>query len=199
MNELDPPKGDRSPACEAKLLDKTLEAFFAPRLKPGSRLCVALSGGRDSVVMLHALSRLVLSSEMALQLSALHVHHGISSNADAWVEFCVAFCQRCAIPLEIIHVQVPRDRGEGLEAAARRERHAVFGNCAADWLVLAHHRDDQAETVLLNLLRGSGVAGAAGMLNQRSQNHGPTLVRPLLDVPRLEIESYASQHSLPWI
>jgi len=199
LNELDLPIGNRLPVSAENMLETTLAEFFGPRLKPGHSLCVALSGGRDSVVMLHALCRLVSSSEMAIKLSALHVHHGISANADAWADFCVALCQQCAVPLEVIHVQVPRDRGEGLEAAARRKRHAVFANCAADWLVLAHHRDDQAETVLLNLLRGSGVVGAAGMLNERSQSHGPILVRPLLDEPRLEIENYASQHSLRWI
>ncbi len=196
---LDSRDNARSLRCTEDWLEKVLATFFAPRLKPGDRLCVALSGGRDSVVMLHALNRLVSASTLQIRLSALHVHHGISPNADDWAAFCEAFCQRCGLPLDIIHVQVSRDRGEGLEAAARRERYAAFADGAADWLALAHHCDDQAETVLLNLLRGTGVLGAAGMLNERSQRHGPRLVRPLLDVPRRVIERYAKQQSLRWI
>lgn len=190
---------EQLPARSANLLATTLSAFFATRLKPGSRLCVALSGGCDSVVMLYALSRLAITSEIPFSLSAVHVHHGISPNADAWADFCTTFCQRCAVPLNIVHVQVPRDSSEGLEAAARRERHAVFSKCAADSLVLAHHRDDQAETVLLKLLRGAGVAGAAGMLAERRQRSGPILVRPFLDVPRSVIKDYAAKHTLRWI
>jgi tRNA(Ile)-lysidine synthase len=164
-----------------------------------SRLCVALSGGRDSLVLLHALSGLITSADLPVILSAVHVHHGISPNADAWAGFCAEFCQRCAVPLDIVRVEVPRDSGEGLEAAARRMRHAVFAECAADLLALAHHRNDQAETVLLNMLRGAGVAGAAGMLAERPQAHGPALIRPLLNVPRALIEDYAAEQALCWI
>jgi len=176
-----------------------LAAFLAARLQPNARLCIALSGGRDSVVLLHALSRLVTTNPLPLSLSALHVHHGISPNAEMWTEFCAELCRQCNVPLNIIRVDVPRDSGEGLEAAARRMRHAVFVDCAADWLALAHHRDDQAETVLLNLLRGAGIAGAAGMLPERSQAHGPIIIRPLLDVPRSMLEYYADEHALRWI
>lgn len=173
--------------------------FLASRLKPHARVCVALSGGRDSVVLLHVLSRLATTDTLPISLSALHVHHGISPNAEAWTEFCAELCSQCNVPLSIVHVDVPRDSGEGLEAAARRMRHAAFADCAADWLALAHHRDDQAETVLLNLLRGAGIAGAAGMLPERSQARGPIIIRPLLDVPRSVLEDYAAEHALRWI
>lgn len=176
-----------------------LAAFLTARLKPHARVCVALSGGRDSVVLLHALNRMVATDTLPISLSALHVHHGISPNAEAWTEFCAEFCRQCKVPLSIVRVDVPRDSGEGLEAAARRMRHAVFADCAADWLALAHHRDDQAETVLLNILRGAGVAGAAGMLAERTQLRGPVIVRPLLDVPRSVVEDYAAEHALRWI
>lgn len=160
---------------------------------------MALSGGRDSVVLLHALKRLQLFSRATFQLSALHVHHGLSANADAWSDFCTEFCDENAIPLQIVRVDVPRDSGEGLEASARRARHGVFARCETDLLALAHHQDDQAETVLLNLLRGAGIAGAAGMLAERSQVQGPSLVRPLLNVPRQFIDAYAVEHGLRWI
>ncbi len=190
---------DRSPAGVVNPLATILSAFLATRPTSGSRLCIALSGGRDSVVLLHALSRLVASGSFPVTLSAVHVHHGISPNAEAWTEFCAGFCRHCAVPLNIVRVDVPRDSGEGLEAAARRMRHAVFADCDADWLALAHHRDDQAETVLLKLLRGAGIAGAAGMLAERPQPRGPSLIRPLLDVPRSAIEDYAVEHDLRWI
>ncbi|MBK7423378.1 MAG: tRNA lysidine(34) synthetase TilS [Propionivibrio sp.] len=206
---------ERSPAGATSQLATILSAFLAERLMPtmvpavvtalvpgmvtGSRLCVALSGGRDSLVLLHALSGLMSSADLPVILSAVHVHHGISPNADAWAVFCAEFCQRCAVPLDIVRVEVPRDSGEGLEAAARRMRHSVFAGCAADLLALAHHRDDQAETVLLNMLRGAGIAGAAGMLAERPQAQGPALIRPLLDVPRALIEAYAAEQALRWI
>ncbi|WP_186405731.1 tRNA lysidine(34) synthetase TilS, partial [Candidatus Accumulibacter aalborgensis] len=179
-------------------VEQTLAAFLATRLSPRARLCVGLSGGRDSVVLLHALDRL-RASGLAFDLAAVHVHHGLSANADTWAAFCTALCRRNGVPLDIVRVEVPRASGEGLEAAARRLRHAVFAERPADWLALAHHRDDQAETVLFRLLRGAGVSGAAGMLAERPQAGGPRLIRPLLDVPRSTIARYAEERSLSWI
>ena len=204
---LDPCIGRRSaiqvqPALKKGVLEARLSDFFAARMAHASlpqALCVALSGGRDSVVLLHALNRLSLSSAFPFSLSALHVHHGISAKADAWAEFCADLCRSYDVPCSVVRVSVPRDSGEGLEGAARRLRHACFAGCAADWLALAHHRDDQAETVLLKLLRGAGIAGAAGMLADRPQASGPTLVRPLLDLPRALIEAYADEHHLAWV
>jgi len=177
---------------------QTLAAFLEARLLPGSRLCVGLSGGVDSVVLLHALDCLRRSG-LQVDLSAVHVDHALSSNAGAWAAFCVDFCRRLQVPLDIHRVEVPRASGEGLEAAARRVRHAAFAACRAEWLALAHHRDDQAETVLFRLLRGAGVAGAAGMPAERPQPGGPRLIRPLLNVSRSLILRYAEMHSLAWI
>lgn len=186
----------------ADALAAVLEHFLASRLtpdKPASHLCVALSGGMDSVVLLHALRHRPASLFPSLQLSAVHVHHGLSANADCWADFCAGFCRDCAVPLDIVRVQVPRESGEGVEGAARRQRYAVFARCQAEWLALAQHRDDQAETVLLNLLRGAGVAGAAAMPPERKLGPGLTLLRPLLDVPRRQIEAYALAHGLRWV
>ncbi len=188
-----------SSASPTRQLDSSLSEFLGSRLQTGARVCVGLSGGMDSVVLLHALSRILSSWGFPIHLSAIHVHHGISPHADAWAGFCIDFCSRCGVPLEVARVSVPRDSGEGLEAAARRLRHGVFAECRADWLALAHHRDDQSETVLLNLLRGAGVAGAAGMLAERPQMRGPVMIRPLLDVPRSVIKAYADEHQLRWI
>jgi tRNA(Ile)-lysidine synthase len=178
---------------------QSLSVFLASRLTPGERLCVGLSGGCDSVVLLHALRTLALP----LELTALHVHHGLSPNADAWADFCTRLCADWGVPLTLRHVEVPRDSGTGLEAAARSRRHEAFSGCGANgvkWLALAHHRDDQAETVLLNLLRGAGVDGAGGMVVDRPHGTlGVRLIRPLLDVPRAALEAYAAAHGLSWI
>jgi tRNA(Ile)-lysidine synthase len=177
-------------------LAQTLAIFLESRLKPGERLCVGLSGGRDSVVLLHALCQLALPME----LMALHVHHGLSANADAWEIFCTKLCGDWDVPLTVKHVEVPHDSGMGLEAAARRLRHAAFAECGAHWVALAHHRDDQAETVLLNLLRGAGVDGAGGMVVERPHGkQGVRLIRPLLDAPRSVLDAYAAAHGLAWI
>ena len=180
-------------------VDEALHGFFAPRLKPGERVCVALSGGMDSMVLLHALWRLTQTGGLGARLSALHVHHGISPLADAWADFCRDACARWGIALRVARVTVPHHSGEGLEGAARRLRYEVFAQTEADYLALAHHRDDQAETVLLRLLRGGGVAGAAGMSTLRPQTPGPLLARPLLPVRRAAIASYAKAHELQWV
>ena len=130
-------------------------------------------------------------------IEAIHVHHGLSPNADAWAAFCRRWCKRLGVPLKIQKVKIAR-RGEGLEAAARRARYEAFGNSKADCIALAHNLDDQAETVLMNLLRGAGVRGARGMLPESS--HGKkTLLRPLLGMPRAAILAYAREHGLEWI
>lgn len=168
--------------------------FLAARLAPADRLCVGLSGGCDSVVLLHLLSRL----DFAGRLSAIHVHHGLSPNADHWAGFCADYCRDLGVPLNIQYVAVDRKNGLGLEAAARQARYAAFAECAADCLLLAQHRGDQAETVLFNLLRGTGVTGAAAMPAERSFG-ALRLLRPLLDVSRAEIEAYASANHLAWV
>lgn len=174
-------------------LRERVGAFLAARLQPDAHLWLGLSGGCDSVVLLHILSSLGLG-----RISAIHVHHGLSPNADAWAEFCAGYCERLAIPLTIRNVTVDVSSGLGLEAAARAARYAAFAECVGGSLLLAQHRGDQAETVLFNLLRGTGVTGAAGMPAERSFGK-LQLLRPLLDVSRAEIESYASAEGLAWI
>lgn len=154
---------------------------------------VALSGGIDSVSLLHALLNLQSIAPHGFQLSAWHVHHGISPQADLWESFCQSYCQGLSVPYESVRVDVERVSKDGLEGAARRARHGVFAEVAADWIALAHHRDDQAETLLFNLLRGSGVAGSAAMRERNGR-----LLRPLLTVGRADIERYAQLHQLAW-
>lgn len=168
--------------------------FVAARTATDEPLALGLSGGCDSLVLLHLLASLGLGQ----RLSAIHVHHGLSPNADAWADFCTDFCARLDISLDVQSVTVNLKSGQGIEAAARQARYAAFSNCAAPTILLAHHQGDQAETLLFNLLRGAGVAGAAGMADERS--HGEIrILRPLLNVPRSALESYAVAHQLSWI
>lgn len=167
-------------------------ACIAEHVAAGQHLVVGLSGGIDSVCLLHALRD--LAAESPFRLSALHVHHGLSANADRWAEFCWRLCATWAIPLEVVHVEVERGSSDGLEAAARRARHEAYARIEADWLLLGHHRGDQAETLLFNLLRGTGLAGAAAMASRRHR-----LLRPLLAVARDDIEAHAHAHGLRWV
>jgi tRNA(Ile)-lysidine synthase len=125
------------------------------------------------------------------------VHHGLSPNADRWAKFCAKLCKSWKVPLAIRKVKVGK-AGKGLEAAAREARYAVFKKLDCDCIVLAHHQDDQAETVLMNLLRGAGVRGASGM-QPLSRFEGKLLARPFLELSRKAIEEYARLHALDWI
>jgi tRNA(Ile)-lysidine synthase len=161
------------------------------RKRRSAEVTVALSGGVDSVVLLHRLSRQLPA------ISALHVHHGLSPNADAWARFCRKLCRRLEVPLTIKKVKVAR-RGNGLEAAARDARYRVLLQAPTPVIALAHNLDDQAETVLMNLLRGAGARGASGM-PERGRRGAKTLWRPLLGVSRKEILAYARRHELDWV
>lgn len=165
----------------------------------GGRVTIALSGGLDSVVLLHCLT--ALAPSLGLEIGALHVHHGLSPNADNWARFCSELCERFSVPFAQAIVAVDPDSGLGVEAAAREARYAVFRRQKVDAVALANHRDDQAETVLLQLLRGAGVRGLSAMPPVRMLDalSGLRLVRPLLDVPRAAIRAYARAHKLSWI
>lgn len=175
-------------------LPARVAAFLAKRTTPGETVCVGLSGGCDSVVLLHVLT--VLGPPEHLR--AVHVHHGLSENADRWADFCADYCRRLGVELLVERVDVERRSGLGLEAAARAVRYAVFSRSAGDLLLLGHHQGDQAETLLFNLLRGTGVAGAAAIPVDRLQGR-TRILRPLLDVTRQEIEAYARDCRLVWI
>ncbi len=159
------------------------------------RLWVGLSGGLDSTVLLHAVSQLNLPSP----LHACHIHHGLSDYADEWQQHCQVLCDQLQVPLITRQVDVEL-AGSGLEDAARKARYAVFEDILepGDVLLLAHHLDDQAETLLLRLMRGAGPKGLGAMDEQRSIGVA-LLFRPLLSRPRAELETYAQLHQLRWI
>lgn len=170
------------------------------RLRAGDppALCVAFSGGPDSTALLHALAQLPEARERSLR--ALHVDHGLHADSAAWSERCKAFCIALGVALTVARVRVEDPHGEGIEAAARRERRAVFARemTNGEWMVLAHHRDDQIETVLLKLLRGAGPEGLGGMRALRPFGRG-FLWRPLLDIPRDALRACVAAHHLPCI
>ena len=161
-----------------------------PSASPLFSLTVGLSGGVDSVVMLH-----LLKDRPGVR--ALHVHHGLSPNADAWASFCRRLCREWGVPLSVRKARV-RKAGKGLEAAAREARYEIFRKEKTASLALGHNLDDQAETVLMNLLRGAGVRGASGMPAE-SKLGGTRLVRPLLGTSREAILAYARRNRLEWI
>lgn len=180
-------------------LADTVAAQLAPLLPARSQILIGLSGGMDSVVLLHLLHE--LSFRYDWQLSALHVHHGISPNADAWADFCAELCARHAVSLHVERVDIALLRDEyGIEAAARKLRHAAFSRQDCDFVALAHHADDQAETMLLQLMRGAGVKGAAAMpMFKPATVQAPATLRPLLNIPRGALQAYAVQHELRWV
>lgn len=159
-------------------------------------LVLGLSGGIDSMVLLHVLIRgLRMSPD---RIRAIHVNHQLSPQAAEWATFCRRRCREFGVRLKVVKVAVKR--GNSTEAAARTARYGAFADSGAGIVVLAHNRDDQAETVLLQLLRGAGPRGLAAMPAFRSAAPGsPAVLRPLLDVPRNEIAAYAGQHRLQWI
>ncbi|MEE1199059.1 MAG: tRNA lysidine(34) synthetase TilS [Christensenellales bacterium] len=164
----------------------------------GARLLVALSGGADSVALLHMLNS--ARHRLNLTLTAAHVEHGIrgaQSREDA--EFCRRLCATLRIPFHMTSVDVPHQArpGEGLETAARRLRyealHEIRRSIDADYIALAHHLNDQAETVLMHLLRGCGPDGVGAM-----ERRCGFLYRPLLDIPKSRLIRYLESRKLVW-
>ncbi|MFZ4217811.1 tRNA lysidine(34) synthetase TilS [Enterobacter ludwigii] len=175
----------------------TLPAI-AQAVSPYRQLLVGFSGGLDSTVLLHRL-KLWRDNEPDIQLRAMHIHHGLSPHADAWVAHCEAVCAAWTIPLTVERVHL-QDEGLGIEAQARKARYAAF---AAELqpdeaLVTAQHLDDQCETLLLALKRGSGPAGLSAM-PERADFAGSHLLRPLLCETRASLETWAREHGLSWI
>jgi len=175
-----------------------LNQFLGCHLKPSQRVLLALSGGLDSSLLLHLLA--AVKQIIPFELNAMHVHHGLSANADAWADFCTQQCQLLNVPIDIVRVQVDKSSKLGIEAAARQLRYENLFNfkangIAPDFIVTAHHQDDQAETLLLQLFRGAGVKGLASMA---VIDESRRLMRPLLDVSRQDLQEYATQNNIQW-
>ncbi len=182
------------PNKQCLVLSEVGRQLKAIQVNPSSRLLVAFSGGLDSFVLLHALC--LLRRSIPFELSAMHVHHGLSPNADAWAEFSRQTCKGLSVPFLLEKVSVNVSAGIGLEAEARKVRYGALRSVESDWLCLAHHQDDQAETLLIQLARGAGVKGLSGMSGIDGVRK---IFRPILNLNRSQLLSYANQHGLCWI
>ncbi len=170
-------------------------------LAPGANLLLGLSGGVDSVVLLHILRQ--LAPQLRFSVRALYVNHGISPNAASWGTFCEGLCARLAVPYASEVVDIGPYRALGIEGAARQARHEALARHAGeftDFIVLAQHRDDQAETLLLQLTRGAGARGLAGMpVDREIRGSSARLLRPMLWATRQQIMDWAMQQNLEWV
>lgn len=179
----------------SKRFSGLLESLFLSHKYSIKRYLVAYSGGLDSHVLLH-----LCSQNTNLPVRAVHIHHGLQSEADQWSVHCAEVCSVLQIPFKTIHVDASKRSGESPEESARKARYQALkaelepGDC----LLTAHHQDDQSETVLLQLFRGAGPAGLAAMPVISESNQG-FHARPMLDFSRAEIEGYARENALGWI
>ena len=193
-------------ARSASLVNKVAQrvaacaAFVVSGEAEAPTVAIALSGGRDSAALLHACAAW-RDAGARVRLVALHIHHGLQDDADAWQCACERMAEAAGVAFHARRVHVETDAGQGVEEAARAARYAALeilcAQTGASILLTAHHQDDQAETVLLQLMRGAGVDGLAAMPIAREG--AVTLLRPWIDVPRSEIELYAHTHALTWI
>ena len=182
--------------ADVKNLISHLQTALGDDCLTGRKVCVALSGGMDSVVLLHVLAQ--LRAQQPIELSAVHVNHGISPHAADWAAFCLKICRSLDVPCQIATLPPLQSKGGGLERAAREARYAVFARVDADLLCMAHHKNDRAETLLLNLFRGAGPQGLAAMPGSRCLN-GKQLVRPFIDLPRSDLQAWANAQRLSWV
>jgi tRNA(Ile)-lysidine synthase len=196
QNDTDEESGDAT----AELRD-AVRRSLAAHVPPGATITVALSGGRDSVVLLDAL--VAIAPARGSKVTAIHIHHGLSANADAWARACVERCAELQVACEVRRVAVVAQPRASLEALARQARYDALADAAqragVAVVALAHHRNDQAETLLLQLLRGSGPHGLAAMPAWRRDAAGSAWWRPLLGIPRARIDAYARERRLLWI
>lgn len=174
---------------------------FAP--DAAKTMAVAYSGGLDSSALLYLAQ--AYAGERGIALSAFHVNHGLSPNANAWLAHCRNVCQQLGVSFDARQASVVDNDGQGVEEAARVARYAALGEMCrlhgAPLLLTAHHQDDQAETVLLQMLRGAGLAGLSGM---DEMNIAPELVgddalivaRPLLSVSRSALAAFVKDSGL---
>lgn len=176
-----------------------IKKILLTHIRPTSHLSIALSGGIDSIVLLHILA--MLSKQMEFTLSAMHVNHGISRNAAIWSRFCCNLCYTYGISIDVTYLNIKKESGVSLEANARNERYRIFAQVQADYVILAQHLDDQAETLLLQLLRGAGIKGMSAMpvVRKLTSYAKPQILRPLLEITRSRIETYARKNKLNWI
>jgi tRNA(Ile)-lysidine synthase len=176
------------------MLTETSFLQIVTQLTDCKNFCIAFSGGLDSSVLLHLITR-----HPQFNIRAIHVNHGISPNATTWANFCQATCDRYRIPLQTTSINLIKSNQQSLEELARRGRYQVFRESLKqdEILLAAHHQDDQAETLLLQLFRGCGPKGLAAMPQMMALGQGH-LARPLLTFSKKDLQAYASEHQIEW-
>ena len=180
------------PPFERRLLDRLLG------FPDTNRLWVAYSGGVDSHVLLHALA--ALRHRLIPSIVAVHVNHGLQASADKWERHCATVCRDLDVPLESRRISLRIEAGQSAEEVAREGRYGLFRSLVqpGDIVLTAHHQSDQAETVLIQLIRGAGPSGLAAMPSIAPFGDA-WLGRPLLEFARTEIDRYAESRELAWI
>ena len=179
------------------VIEHTLQAMLAD-LNANTRINIAFSGGIDSTVLLYAVSQLCNTSKRSIR--AIHINHQLHADAQEWEQHCMRQCERLGIDYLSVNVDITPHRANGIEGAARQVRYQAFMNTLDenDVLLMAHHADDQIETVLLQLFRGTGLHGLAGCAPSR-QLGAAKLIRPFIHISRQEIEEYANEKALSWL
>ncbi len=175
-------------------LNATFVQNFVKQNYPSTSIYLAYSGGLDSTVLLHLLKN------TQLPFQAVHVNHHLQAQANAWENFCKEKCQQLQIPCMVMHADIDQSQKQSVEEAARNERYRLLESLLDEStiLVTAHHKNDVVETMLLNLIRGSGSMGLAAIPQEKKLGKGK-LVRPLLNFTREELNEYAHKEDLQWI
>ncbi len=169
-----------------------------PEILTAKRVLVAFSGGLDSYVLLHSFIA-AKQTFPQLQIHAIHMNHGLSKDADVWQQHCTQICENLSVPLIIKKIFLNKEDG-GVEERARKARYSFFKEHIEknDCLLLGHHQDDQAETLLLRLCRGAGIRGMSSIPKSRKFGEG-YILRPLLGFSKKELDRYANDNNLSWI
>ena len=178
------------------ILSEVVSSFndFFKVQKKSVNVTIGLSGGVDSMVLLNVLYQ--LKTKLNLKLSAIHVHHGLSKNADNWGQVCFDECKKLGVDFSQKKINIDNSEGIGIEASARKARYQILHQLSNELLVTAHHQNDQAETLMLQLLRGSGLKGLASMPSYDQERN---LWRPFLKISRDIIEEYAKDNNIRFI
>jgi tRNA(Ile)-lysidine synthase len=181
---------------ENQIQGKIYQSFqdYLKQNKPNLEILLGFSGGLDSCVLLHLLAN--MQTQLDFKLKAIHVHHGLNSSADEWLNFCKEKCKLLEIELYDVKVRINEKRSLGIEGEARKLRYEAIKKKQKGVVALGHHQNDQAETLMLQLLRGSGLKGLAGMPEFDEKRK---FWRPMLNIKKELLEKYASENNIEYI
>ena len=176
----------------------SLSTNLLDALSPKNRIFVAFSGGLDSTALLFLCNK-ALKQKKIRNLKAIHINHNLSKNSDNWQQHCESFCRSNNIKFESFIVEVSKNRSS-IESQARQARYKIFESLLDenDQILLAHHRDDVFETILLRLFRGTGVDGLSGLNEKRSLGKGE-IIRPFLNLSKSDLEIFIHKNDLPYV